>query len=257
MFSNKRKSIMFSNRLFNLLGYKAIYLTHCRIRKKNPSPVNIPIFGKIKTYHEIANIHDNFAVGELRDEVIEAHLSQEKNPIVVDCGVNVGITVRWWLNGLSNNNLRVIGIDMIDEAHKFTINSLIEANINPERYQYHVAALWGHGNATFNIDVEDPLYGETNVFQTSEGKNLRTIQSKTMDDLLVGTSLKKIDLLKIDIEGAGANALEGGLEILKVTKHVVIELHDEEERKKSTKLLLGNGFYLRKSAGRHLWWEHV
>ena len=78
-----------------------------------------------------------------------------------------------------------------------------------------------------------------------------------MDDLLVGTSLKKIDLLKIDIEGAGASALEGGLEILKVTKHVVIELHDEEERKKSTKLLLENSFYLRKSVGRHLWWERV
>ncbi len=252
---------MFFNRLFKFIGYKAIYLTHCRLLKKNPSPVNIPIFGKIKTYHEIINIHDNFAVGELRDEVIEAHLSQEKNPTVVDCGVNVGITVRWWLNGLSNNNLRVIGIDMIDEAHKFTINSLIEANINPERYQYHVAALWGHGNATFNIDVEDPLYGETNVFQTSEGNNLRTIQSKTMDDLLVGASLKKIDLLKIDIEGAGANALEGGSEILKITKHVVIELHNEEESKKSSKILLGNGFYLRKSTGTSsrplLWWEHV
>ena len=248
---------MFSNRLFNLLGYKAIYLTHCRLRKKNPAPVNIPIFGKIKTYHEIINIHDNFAVGELRDEVIEAHLSQEKNPIVVDCGVNVGITVRWWLNGLSNKNLQVIGIDMIDEAHKFTINSLIEANINPERYRYHVAALWEHGNATFNIDVEDPLYGETNVFEANEGKNLRTVQSKTMDDLLSSSSLKKIDLIKLDIEGAGANALVGALESLKITKHVVIELHDEEERKKSTKLLLENGFYLRKSVGRHLWWECV
>ena len=248
---------MFSNKLFKFIGYKAIYLTHCRRLKKNPIPVNIPIFGKIKTYHEIINIHDNFAIGELRDAVIETHLSQEKNPIVIDCGVNVGITVRWWLNGLSNDNLRVIGIDMIDEAHKFTINSLLEANINPERYQYHVAALWGHGNVTFNIDVAEPLDGETNVFEINEGKNLRTMQSKTMDDLLVGASLKKIDLLKIDIEGAGANALEGGLEILKVTKHVVIELHDEEERKKSTKILLRNGFYLRKSVGRHLWWERV
>jgi FkbM family methyltransferase len=248
---------MFSSRLFNLLGYKAIYLNHCRRLKKNPRPVSLPIFGKIKTYHEIINIHDNFAVGQLRDDVVETYLSQEKNPVVVDCGVNIGITVRWWLNGLGNNNLRVIGIDMINEAHKFTINSLLDANIDPERYQYHVAALWEHGDATFNIDVEDPLLGETNVFDVSEGIDLRVVHSKKLDDLLVGASLKKIDLLKLDIEGAGAHALEGGLEILKVTKHVVIELHDEEEQKKSSKLLLNNGFYLRKSVGRHLWWERV
>lgn len=140
--------------------------------------------------------------------------------------MNVGITVRWWLNGLCNDNLRVIGIDMIDEANKFTINSLVEANINPERYQYYVAALWEHGDATFNIDVEDPLDGETNIFEARESTDLRVMQSKKMDDLLVGASLKKIDLLKLDIEGAGANALEGGLEILKITKHVVIEIHN-------------------------------
>jgi hypothetical protein len=76
-----------------------------------------------------------------------------------------------------------------------------------------------------------------------------------MDSLLATSSLKKIDLLKIDIEGAGASAIEGSQEILKITKHVVIELHDEEERKRSTELLLNNDFNLRKSAGRHLWWE--
>ena len=125
---------MFSSRLYKFIGYKAIYLNHCKRLKKNPIPVNIPIFGKIKTYQEISNLYDNFAMKELRDEVVENHLLLEKNPLVVDCGVNVGVTVRWWLNGLSNNNLRVIGIDMIEESHKFTINSLIESKINPEIY---------------------------------------------------------------------------------------------------------------------------
>ena len=248
---------MSSNRLFKLIGYKAIYLTFCKRFNKNPIPLNIPIFGKIKTYHEIINIHDNFAVGELRDEVVEAHLSQEKKPIVVDCGINVGITVRWWLNGLSNKNLQVIGIDMIDETHKFTINSLIESNINPERYRYHLAALWKHGNKTFDVNVEDPLYGQTNVFSIGEAKNIRTINSKTMDELLSSSSLKKIDLIKIDIEGAGANALSGALESLKITRHVIIELHNEEEQAESSKILLENGFYLRKSSGKHLWWERT
>ena len=49
---------MSSNRLFKLIGYKAIYLTFCKRFNKNPIPLNIPIFGKIKTYHEIINIHD-------------------------------------------------------------------------------------------------------------------------------------------------------------------------------------------------------
>ncbi len=244
------------SRLSKLLGSTGIYLSLCKRFKKNPMPVNIPIFGKIKTYDEIINIQDNFALRELRDDVVESYLTEGKNPIVVDCGINVGITVRWWLNGLSNNNIQVIGIDMIDEAHKFTINSLLESDIDPERYQYHVAALWSNSNETFDVDVEDPLSGLTNIFKKSDSNNVRTIHSKTIDDLLGGNALTKVDLLKIDIEGAGANALEGALEILKVTKHVVIELHDEEECKKSTKLLSDNGFYLRRVTGRHLWWEH-
>ena len=66
---------------------------------------------------------------------------------------------------------------------------------------------------------------------------------------------RQIDLIKIDIEGAGANALSGALESLKITRHVIIELHNEEEQAESSKILLENGFYLRKSSGKHLWWE--
>ncbi|MEY4940863.1 MAG: hypothetical protein RIQ93_2598, partial [Verrucomicrobiota bacterium] len=83
-----------------------------------PFSVCVPIFDEVGTIAEILNIHDNFAVGELRDALVEAELSTASTPIVVDCGVNVGVTVRWWLH--LNAACRVFGFDMMEEAHEIT-----------------------------------------------------------------------------------------------------------------------------------------
>jgi hypothetical protein len=47
----------------------------------------------------------------------------------------------------------------------------------------------------------------------------------TLDRLVQKLSLREIDLIKIDVEGAELEVLEGGKEALDITKTVVIDMH--------------------------------
>jgi len=241
--------------LIKVVGPTGYYLSLCKKLKMNPIPVKVPVFGVLRTDHEVRNLCDNFAKGVLRDEKIERELSQKRAPCVIDCGVNVGITIRWWLS--LNKAAQVYGVDMLQETHDFTRNAIRAGGLGEERYHGITAALWSSSGKTFTIDVRDPLWGDNNLFQEKGGaKNDRTFVSRTLDEIFAGEAIETVDLLKIDLEGAGAEALKGATELLKNTKQVVFENHGEEESKEASAVLVRNGFLVRRVGERqHLWWE--
>lgn len=241
--------------LTEIVGPMGLYLTLCRKLKVNPMSVRVPVFGVLKTNHEVRNLCDNFAKGVLRDEKIEHFLAQKNCPCIIDCGVNVGITIRWWLN--LNKTAKVYGVDMLEETHQFTLNAIRAGVLGEERYRGITAALWSTSGKTFTIDVQDPLWGDNNLFQEKgSAKNDRSFVSKTLDEIFAGETIRAVDLLKIDLEGAGAEALKGATELLKKTKYIVFENHGEEESKEASAVLVRNGFLVRRVGERqHLWWE--
>ena len=150
------------SRMSDLIGIKGFYLSFFKARKMNPIPIRVPIFGIIRTYYEIKNLHDNFGTGELRDKKVEIYLSRKQTPCVIDCGVNVGVTVRWWF--YLNSQTKVFGIDMIEETQKFTIESLKSIDIDPGRYKAIVAALWSENGKQFKMRIGDPLFGDNSLY---------------------------------------------------------------------------------------------
>ncbi len=84
-----------SKNLKEIIGNKVKLVAIYRTLRAVPFSFNAGPFGRITKIDEILNLHDNFGKGELRFPEIERHIASEKNPIVFDCGVNVGITVRW------------------------------------------------------------------------------------------------------------------------------------------------------------------
>jgi hypothetical protein len=107
-----------------LLGPKDLYLGLCRKIRRVPLPVSVPIFGTVATWPEVVSIHDNFAAGELCDSYIETKLREAANPLIVDCGVNAGITSDGGFR--LNSSARVFGFDMMEAAHDLTRQRLHE-----------------------------------------------------------------------------------------------------------------------------------
>ena len=236
-----------------LVGVKGLYLSLCNYLKINPIPVKVPIFGLILTYHEIRNIRDNFVTEELRDKKIELYISKKRMPCIIDCGINVGVTVRWWFH--LNGQAEVFGIDMVEEAQKFTVESIKSIGARPYAYKPILAALWSEDGKKLKFGVTDPLYGDYGFYRQDIEKTYRDVVTKTLDSIFAGENIEEVDLLKIDIEGAAADALKGAEKLLKKTKHVVFEIHTEEECRQASRILADSGFLLRRVTGRHLWWE--
>lgn len=237
-----------------LFGLKGMYLPLCTILfKRKFFDIELPPFWHFKTQHEILNFTDNFCDGELRDGELEAHLKKTSHPVILDLGINIGITVRWWLS--LNKSARIIGIDMIQEALDYTSKELVQIKTQLGNDYIWTPICSGIGVKTgdFDLKMDNPLEGMNSLDSTS-GKIVRHIHVDTVDALLASQNLDHIDLLKIDIEGHAGYALQGATETLKKVKYIVIESHNREEIVLASSILADAHFCLFRVHGRTMWW---
>lgn len=217
--------------LIKLLGPKGYYVPFVRTIRTAPFGMTLPVFGPVSTVDEVLNIHDNFGKGELRHGDIENHLKASPAPVIVDCGVNIGITIRWWRH--LNPRARVFGFDMMEEAHTFTRSRI---GTPCDWYVPITCALSATDGDAIEINFDDPLFGENSVTATNR-KQKRTVKTGSLDSSLGRYGLVTIDLLKMDIEGYGAEALKGGSETLRKTRYVMFETHSKQEIAEATDIL--------------------
>jgi FkbM family methyltransferase len=235
---------------FHNFGWRGLYLANAAfLLRRQPIPISLPGIGRVDSWAESVNLIDNFALGELRSEVVEQHLRNAQSPFVVDIGVNVGVTCRWWLS--LNPSLKVVGIDMFQEALDFA-TSRIERSGYQDRWQPICAAV-GKREQSIEVRYDNPLEGTSSV-NNVVGRRTRRIQMRLLDSILDDVALQKIDLLKIDIEGEGGAALSGATQTLERCKYVVVETHSDAETRTASSALSSAGFQLFRAHGRTMWW---
>ncbi len=236
---------------YHVFGWRGVYLATCAyVFRYQPFPVSLPRFGKVDSWGEAINLVDNFALGELRSEAVEQHLRSLEAPLVVDVGVNIGVTIRWWLS--LANSLQVIGIDMFEEALDFT-SERVERIGQSQRWHPLCGAV-GATEGVVDLRFSDPLEG-TSKLDSSEGENSRTVRVRSLDAILAPIAPKRIALLKLDIEGSAGRALLGAPETLARCEYVAVETHSDEETKTASLALTRAGFQLFRCHGRTMWWE--
>lgn len=214
-------------------------------------PVQMGTVIRLTNWREAANYMDNFILGELRHPEVEKWV-QSQPGVVIEVGVNVGITSRWWL--AQNPALQVIGVDMMQEALDYTGRCVGELN-QASRWHPVVGAV-GEVAGSMEVVFDDPLEG-TNSLDNAQGGNRRTVEVNTLDAYLQRAPQLPPLLLKIDIEGYGAAALRGASMLLQTVRWVVVETHHAEELSQSAELLTKSGFGLRHFHGRTMWWSRL
>jgi FkbM family methyltransferase len=207
-------------------GVKGAYAYLLHVARSSPGTLpQLYSFGTFRDRNEFENILDNFILGRLRVPQIEQLLNSSAPIVIVDCGVNVGVTVRWWLS--RNNAARVVGIDMMREALNFTKEQLGRENPDALSRFEPVEAALGSSASEITISFDNPLDGENSVGGTGQEK--RTVQVRTLDEICDASGVESIDLIKLDIEGAGSDALVGGARALSRTRYLIAEHHSAAE----------------------------
>jgi FkbM family methyltransferase len=235
---------------YHVFGWRGVYLATCAfVFRYQPFATSLPGFGKVHSRAEAINLIDNFSWCELRSEAVENHLRSLPNVWVVDVGVNVGVTCRWWLS--LGSDVEVIGVDMFQEALDFAKQKI--GGIGQLQRWHPICGAVGDRDGTVELRFSDPLEG-TSRLESASGDQSRKVRLQTLDALLDPIAPDRIGLLKLDIEGSAGRALVGATKTLRKCDYVVVETHSDGETKTASSALIAAGFQLFRCHGRTMWW---
>jgi FkbM family methyltransferase len=135
---------------------------------------------------------------------------------ILDLGANVGYASIYFANTWPN--ARILALE--PEAGNF---SLLERNVSKySNVQPANGAVWSRPTS---VTVANPA-GYENSFQMVEGVGGSAIRAYTISELADTLGGTRIDLLKMDIEGAEAEVLNAARDWIDRIDVMVIELHD-------------------------------
>ena len=104
-----------------------------------------------------------------------------------------------------------------------------------------------HSTGKIKLFVRGGRSGFPSIHQKSEhpgqpayADEYVTINCDPIDNILKDNGFEKVDLIKIDIEGAEVEALKGATKTLKFCRKVIVEIHHENLEKVKSILLENN-----------------
>ena len=138
-------------------------------------------------------------------------LSRNDNPLIIDCGANIGLSIIYFKQLYPNST--VICFEPDREIYNLLIENLNSFQL--EDIQIENAAVWKlDGFINFNSDGQ--VGGK--IDDTKKGELTKSIRLKSLLN-------KSIDFLKIDIEGAEYEVLKDCEDNLHYVENIFIEYH--------------------------------
>ena len=170
--------------------------------------------------------------------------TKSTNPVIYDCGANIGTSVIYFKNLYSNSKIKVFEAN--PEIAEILLQNIKKNNIT--EVEIIKKAVWIDNNGVdFNLNSAD----SSSIF--TPGKKTR-VESVRLKDLIDKEG--SIDLLKMDIEGAEVDVIKDCDNSIKKIDNIIIEYHSFVNRKQQLdellKILSNNGFryFLKSEADR-------
>lgn len=165
-----------------------------------------------------------------REEKIQPHLQMSKGETFVDVGANVGYYSLKTALGNTDNDVTVVAI----EAHPETYSALLK-NIRCNDLDTGGNAIITVNRAVADKKQDAIMYerhkdgikmaGNSSICIAFDKKDSIPVQCDTLDNILA--DYNRVDVLKMDIEGAEVMALRGASEVLKKVRKIVVEIHGD------------------------------
>lgn len=132
--------------------------------------------------------------------------SAQPGDIVLDCGANVGVTVRVWLAAGAK---KIVAIEPAPENIE-VLHRNFKDEIASGRVIVYPKGVWDK-EEILPIEVDpNNSAADSFVLHREGAREVRGIPLTTIDKLVSELNLDRVDFIKMDIEGAEPNALRGG-----------------------------------------------
>jgi FkbM family methyltransferase len=172
------------------------------------------------------------------------HTPVKAGDVCVDCGACEGFFV---FQALEAGASKVICVEA-GAVMAACLKRTFEKEITAGRVVISQLALGAlNGTTAFNFDNLNPFGGNMN---TSAGQG-ETVQVRTLERLLQELAIPQIDFLKMDIEGAEIQAIEGALPVLQFNhpRLAITTYHRQFDYRMLHSIVLAAGYQRIKSAG--------
>ena len=201
--------------------YKNLSINYTNGTKKNNQLEEIERYkdgstifqGKTINYIDYASYKST--LNELFIQKIYSFKSDKKKPVIIDCGANIGLSILFFKQLYPEAIIQAFEAD--PKVFKCLEKNLASFGLND--VELINKALWDtETNLTFYSEGADGGRVDKKTFGNGEMINVEaTCLSKYLD--------KKIDFLKIDIEGAEYKVLKESLSYLKNVENMFVEFH--------------------------------
>ena len=170
-------------------------------------------------YIQRSIVQDNsfYEIGDLR--TMDKFLPQ--NAVILDIGANIGNHTLYWLKESPKKAQYVYAFEVIDDTYK-----ILKKNIELNNLQNKTTLFnFGLGDKNVKSSVRDyniANVGGTSIKEDDEG----SFELKRLDDIKID---RKVDVIKIDVEGYEVNVINGAKNFLKKHKPLIwVELWEED-----------------------------
>ncbi len=201
---------------------------------------------KRSTSHTIANIF--VQIYEKREHAELENFLSSNIKTVLDVGANEG----FYALNLARHNP---GVKIIAVEPNPVATELLQRNVDLNHFAKNVAlvkgALWSKsGVIDFNLLPQVTSIGSLVVTETSFLKEAKErivkipVRAYTLEELFENYELDKVDILKMDIEGAEYEVLKNSSHVLSRIDRIVLEYHTQQLRHLITSFLTAQNFDL-------------
>ncbi len=205
--------------------------------------------GFIKTTRGFFEFHHAGSFYETYKEIFEDNIYQfhpvNQHPLIIDCGANMGLSVLYFSEKYPS--AKIIAFEPEEEI--FNVLRRNSENLKLKNINLHKKAVWD-SETTLKFYSDKGMGGSvTNIYQYQEPRLVETV-------VLADYLHQKVDLLKLDIEGAEFRVLKSCSHLLKNVENIFVEyhsfIHEEQHLEDLLQLLKENGFryHLRQSFSR-------
>lgn len=163
---------------------------------------------------------------EIFEQEIYRFRAKTDSPYVIDCGANIGLSVLYFKQLYPDS--RIVAFEPDD-----TIFEVLQGNIERFGYQdieLHCRAVW-NCETTLNFAGDNADGGRLARAGDSHNKKVKTVRLHEVID-------RRVDFLKIDIEGAEQEVLQDCADRLSNVDNIFVEYHSFEEQPQALHIII-------------------
>lgn len=231
--------ISIQSRLLNIINTNITIFFNLLFNKHEFSPINLS--GK-NIYYDTPYATKTFLTGsfDFYSEIEKGKIFKSESPLIVDVGSNIG----QYLYSIKQfyPNARVVCFEPDPIIYK-----ILKKNIsNFKKVKSYNLAL-SNRNKIVEFYVSNEFSEWSSLHKINDKMTRIQVVAKKGDDVL--KDIPQIDLLKIDVEGAELEVLQGMKKTIKLSKYVLIEcslnrIKMKEKTNEIFQLLFSHNFYV-------------